>query len=75
MDDDIKSMVVKHKDLNEITESQFITFIELSIGLMSEHNIGLCGVNSNDNAFYFRDSVRLCKSCICGGFSTVYKPP
>jgi hypothetical protein len=54
MDDDIKSMVVKHKDeLNEITESQFITFIELSIGLMSEHNIGLCGVNSNDNRFLF----------------------
>jgi len=69
MDDDIKSIVVKYKDeLNEITESQFITFIELSIGLMSEHNVGLCGVNSNDNPFYMRDSVRLCKSCICGGF-------
>jgi len=69
MDDDIKSIVVKYKDeLNEITESQFITFIELSIGLMSENNVGLCGVNSNDNAFYMRDYIRLCKSCICGGF-------
>ena len=69
MDDDIKSIVVKYKDeLNEITESQFITFIELSIGLMSEHNVGLCGVNSNDNAFYMRDYIRLCKSNICGGF-------
>ena len=69
MDDDIKSIVVKYKDeLNEITESQFITFIELSIGLMSENNVGLCGVNSNDNAFYMRDYIRLCKSNICGGF-------
>jgi hypothetical protein len=77
LDDDLDDILVRvdEKTLRPITAEEFDTAICISSNLMREHNIGLCGVNSSGNAFYMSDKVKLCKSCICGGFQLCFNEP
>jgi hypothetical protein len=77
LDDDIEDIMVRTdgSTLRPITSEEFDTTICISSNLMREFNIGLCGVNSSGNAFYMSDKVKLCKSCICGGFQLFFNEP
>lgn len=77
LDDDIEDMLVREDDkpLRPITKDEFEKFLCVAPNLMREFNIGLCGVNSSGNSFYMSDKVKLCKSCICGGFQLFFNEP
>ena len=77
LDDDIEDVLVKEeeKPLRPIKKDEFEKFLCIAPNLMREFNIGLCGVNSSGNGFYMSDKVKLCKSCICGGFQLFFNEP
>ena len=77
LDDDIEDILVREDDkiLRPITKDQFEKFLCVAPNLMRVHNIGLCGVNTKGNPFYMSDKVKLCKSCVCGGFQLFFNEP
>ena len=74
LDDDIDDIMVREekKPLRSITKDEFEKFLCIVPNLMREYKIGLSGINNSGNAFYMNETVRLCKSCICGGFQIFF---
>ena len=73
IDDDIEDLLVKEDNkLIPITKEQFEKVLCIVPNLMREYKIGLSGINNSGNAFYMNETVRLCKSCICGGFQIFF---
>ena len=76
MDDDIEDILIKvNNKLQSINIDEFDKLISTGSNLLRGYDVGLMGVNSTGNPFYMTDKVKLCKSCICGGFQVFFNDP